>query len=40
VINIKAKIDKRLCKYCDFWDRENEGICLAKIMGGNCRFDR
>jgi hypothetical protein len=37
---MKAKIDKKLCEYCDISDKENQNICLNKMMGGNCRFDK
>lgn len=42
---MKAKVDKKLCKHCDFSDKENitkDGhcICINKAYGGNCRFDR
>jgi len=37
---MKAKIDKKLCKYCIYSDKENSNICISKIYGGNCRFDK
>ena len=41
---MKAKIDKNLCKYCEFGDKGNTlngvPICIAKMEEGNCRFDK
>jgi len=37
---MKAKIDKKLCKYCNSADKGNANICINKMYGGNCRFDR
>ena len=41
---MKAKIDKRICKHCDFGDKgnmlKNVPICLPKMDGGQCRFDK
>ena len=37
---MKAKIDKKLCKHCDFADKGNQNICINKMMGGSCRFDK
>jgi len=41
---MKAKIDKKLCKHCDFGDKGNtidgKPVCLSKTMKGNCRFDK
>ena len=41
---MKEKIDKKLCKYCDFGDKDNidksDAIpCLNKMMGGKCKFE-
>ena len=33
------KVDRRICKYCDFCDKDNNVVCVAKIMGGHCKFD-
>jgi len=37
---MKAKIDKKLCKYCDYADKDNDNICLSKVYKGNCKFDK
>jgi len=37
---MKAKIDKKLCKFCEFADKGNANICLPKIMGNGCKFDK
>jgi len=34
----KIQIDKKLCKYCDYGDKENQNLCISKMMGGNCKF--
>ena len=36
----KKMIDKIFCKNCDFGDKKNEGICISKMMGGKCKFDK
>jgi len=40
---MKAKIDKKLCKFCPFGDKGNvlNGIpvCLPKTEGNGCKFD-
>jgi hypothetical protein len=35
---MKPKIDKKLCKFCDFGDKDKDGECLSKTMGRYCRF--
>lgn len=48
---MKAKIDKKLCKYCDFGDKDNElpdgsVPCIAQVdweatgNKGQCKFDK
>ena len=41
---MKAKIDKKLCNFCEFGDKDNKingkPVCLAKAMEGQCRFDK
>jgi hypothetical protein len=43
-MDMKAKIDKKLCKHCDYGDTEHqlngEAVCISKINKGNCRFDK
>jgi hypothetical protein len=37
---MKPIIDKKMCKFCDFGDKGNEGLCISKMLGGNCKFER
>lgn len=41
---MKAKIDGKLCIHCNFGDKgnilEGKAICISKVNGGNCRFDK
>jgi len=41
---MKAKIDARLCKHCDFGDKDNQidgkSLCVSKVQGGYCKFDK
>ena len=34
------KIDRKLCGYCDFGDKENKNLCISRVMGGKCKFDK
>jgi len=36
---VKVAIDKKMCRYCDFGDKDNKNLCISKMMGGNCRFN-
>jgi hypothetical protein len=37
---MKDIIDKKMCKYCDFGDKKQDGLCISKMMGGNCKFEK
>jgi len=39
----KEKIDKKLCKFCDFGDKSKKNkdkpLCLNKMFGRGCVFE-
>jgi hypothetical protein len=41
---MKAKIDKKLCRYCEFGDKAHtingKVVCLPKMLGNGCKFDK
>jgi len=36
---MKPKIDRKLCKYCDYSDKLKGNKCLSEQLGGKCKFE-